>query len=85
MVNTKPCVSIGLPVFNGEKYLEQAIDSILTQTYTDFELIICDNSSTDKTQNICLNYAKKDNRIHYFRNKENIGASKNYNLSLIHI
>jgi len=79
MVNSKPCVSIGLPVFNGEKYLKQALDSILAQTHQDFELIISDNTSTDKTQHICLKYAAEDNRIRYYRNKENIGASKNYN------
>ena len=79
MVNAKPCVSLGLPVFNGEKYLKQALDSILAQTYQDFEIIISDNASTDKTQQICLKYAAEQKRIHYYRNKENIGASKNYN------
>jgi len=79
MVKAKPCVSLGLPVFNGEKYLEQALDSILAQTYKDFELIISDNASTDKTQQICLKYAAKHNRIRYYRNKENIGASNNFN------
>jgi len=79
MVNAKPCVSLGLPVFNGEKYLKQVLDSILAQTYLDFELTISDNASIDKTQHICLKYAAKDNRIRYYRNKENIGASKNFN------
>jgi glycosyltransferase involved in cell wall biosynthesis len=75
----KPRVSIGLPVFNGENYLEQALDSILAQTYTDFELIILDNASTDRTQQICREYAAKDSRIIYYCNKKNIGASNNFN------
>jgi len=77
----KPSVSIGLPVFNGEKYLNEAIDSILSQTYTDFELIISDNASTDKTQQICRKYVEEDNRIRYYRNKINLGGPENYNLS----
>jgi len=75
----KPRVSIGLPVFNGERYLRQALDSILAQTYGDFELIISDNASIDKTQNICLEYAAKDRRLRYYRNRRNIGAAANYN------
>lgn len=80
MVNTKPRVSIGLPVYNGEKYLEEALDSILAQTYTDFELIIADNASTDRTQEICLKYAQKDQRIRYHRNDQNLGGAPNHNL-----
>jgi len=75
----KPCVSIGLPVFNGEKYLKEALDSILAQTYKDFELIISDNASTDRTQQICRSYAAKDGRIRYYRTKKNVGACKNFN------
>jgi glycosyltransferase involved in cell wall biosynthesis len=75
----KPRISIGVPVFNGEKYIREALDSILAQTYQDFELIISDNASTDLTQQICRDYAAKDNRIHYYRNEENLGAPKNYN------
>lgn len=73
-------VSLALPVFNGERYLEQAIESLLTQTFTDFELIICDNASTDGTEAICRRYAALDDRIHYHRNDENLGAARNYNL-----
>ncbi len=58
MVSNNPRVSIGLPVYNGEKYLEEALDSILAQTYKDFEIIISDNASNDKTQDICLKYAR---------------------------
>jgi glycosyltransferase involved in cell wall biosynthesis len=74
-----PRVSVGLPVWNGEKYLRLALDSILRQDYTDFELIISDNASTDATQNICREYAAKDPRIRYYRNEKNIGASGNFN------
>jgi glycosyltransferase involved in cell wall biosynthesis len=79
MVEDKPRVSIGMPVFNGEKYLRQALDSILAQTNQDFELIISDNASTDKTQQICREYVRKDSRIRYYRNKINIGAARNFN------
>ena len=74
-----PIISIGMPVFNGEKYLEKALDSILSQTYQDFELIISDNASTDRTQEICLEYKTKDDRIRYYRNERNLGAPINYN------
>jgi len=77
--NDKSRVSIGMPVFNGEKYLREALDSILAQTYRDFELIISDNASTDHTQQICLEYAAKDSRIRYYRNEKNLGADKNFN------
>ena len=74
-----PRISIGLPVYNGDNFIEQTLDSILSQTYKDFELIISDNASTDKTEKICNLYAEKDKRIRYSRNKENIGGAKNYN------
>lgn len=74
-----PKVSIGLPVYNGERYLEEALDSILAQTYTDIEIIISDNASNDHTPEICLTYAKKDSRIHYFRNEKNLGSAWNFN------
>jgi glycosyltransferase involved in cell wall biosynthesis len=72
-------VTIGLPVFNGETFLCQAIHSILAQTYTDFELLISDNCSTDGTAAICQSYLMADQRIRYVRQRENIGAAKNYN------
>jgi glycosyltransferase involved in cell wall biosynthesis len=71
-------VSIGLPVYNGENYVREAIESILSQTFEDFELIISDNASTDQTEEICRSYAIQDERIRYFRNQENLGASSNY-------
>jgi glycosyltransferase involved in cell wall biosynthesis len=75
-----PKVSIGLPVYNGERYLHEAVDSILGQTFTDFELILCDNASTDTTAAICREHAERDNRVRYHRNERNLGASRNFNL-----
>jgi len=74
-----PRVSIGLPVYNGQNYLQEAIESILSQTFEDFELIISDNASTDRTQEICREYAAKEPRIRYYRNKQNLGAAFNFN------
>jgi glycosyltransferase involved in cell wall biosynthesis len=72
-------VSIGMPVYNGDKYIGIAIDSVLKQNYSDFELIICDNNSTDDTQKICMKYLNLDSRIKYYRNSKNLGAGRNYN------
>jgi glycosyltransferase involved in cell wall biosynthesis len=72
-------VSIGLPVYNGERYLAEALDSILAQDFGDFELIISDNASTDGTGDICETYARRDQRITYSRLPENLGAAANYN------
>lgn len=74
-----PRLSIGMPVYNGEKFLKDALDSIIAQTFSDFELIISDNASTDSTKNICEAYQDKDKRIRYFRNNKNLGAAWNYN------
>lgn len=79
METNKPYISIGMPVYNGERFLEEALDSILAQSFEDFELIISDNASTDKTQAICRAYAAKDQRIRYYRNEQNLGASWNHN------
>ena len=75
----KPRISIGLPVYNAEKYLRHALDAILSQTFEDFELIICDNASTDSTAGICASYALADNRIRFYRNDRNLGAAENFN------
>jgi glycosyltransferase involved in cell wall biosynthesis len=72
-------LGIGLPVYNGEKHVALALDSILAQTYENFELIISDNASTDRTEEICRDYARRDRRVRYLRNSENLGAAKNYN------
>jgi glycosyltransferase involved in cell wall biosynthesis len=74
-----PRVSIGLPVYNGERFLGEAIESILAQTYQDFELIISDNASTDRTEEISRAYAAQDTRIRYVRNKKNLGVALNFN------
>ena len=79
MNDDKPQVSIGMPVYNGEKYIEETINSILAQTFTDFELIISDNASTDRTPEICQSYMTRDHRVRYFHNQENLGAAPNYN------
>jgi glycosyltransferase involved in cell wall biosynthesis len=76
-----PKVSIGLPVYNDDKFLTQTIDCLLSQSYRDFELVICDNASTDKTEEICRSYVKMDSRIRYHRNPTNLGVSRNFNLS----
>lgn len=75
-----PRVSLGMPVYNGEPYLIHALEVILAQTFSDFELIISDNASTDNTEEICRTYAARDSRVTYFRNQENLGAARNYNI-----
>jgi len=79
MHTRSPEVSIGLPVYNGEKYLTNALNRLLGQEFSDFELIISDNASTDGTQDICRLFAGKDRRIRYFRNEKNIGLAANHN------
>jgi glycosyltransferase involved in cell wall biosynthesis len=70
-----------MPVYNGERYLEAAISSVLAQSLGDFELVICDNASTDGTAAICRRFAAGDSRIRYVRHPENLGAHPNYNRS----
>ncbi len=79
-------VSILIPVFNTEKYIGLAIQSILNQTYTDFELVVVDDCSSDKTYEICAKYASTDKRIKLYRNEKNLGMMQNWNhgLSLCH-
>jgi Glycosyl transferase family 2 len=78
MTERVPLVSIGLPVYNGEGFLSQTLDSILSQTFTDFELIISDNASVDGSNAIADSYARRDNRIRVVRNECNRGAAWNY-------
>jgi glycosyltransferase involved in cell wall biosynthesis len=73
-----PKVTIGIPVYNGEQFIHKAIDSLLAQTFTDFELIISDNASSDSTSAICQKYLKKDKRIRYFRQEKNMGPLYNF-------
>ena len=72
-------VSIGIPVYNGEKYLAAALDSLLAQSFRDFEIVISDNASTDRTAEICRCYQNKDARVRYFRSDQNLGAAWNHN------
>jgi glycosyltransferase involved in cell wall biosynthesis len=74
-----PRLTVGLPVYNGEKFLAQSLDALLGQTYEDFELLISDNTSTDDTAGICARYQAQDPRIRYFRQPRNIGCAPNHN------
>jgi glycosyltransferase involved in cell wall biosynthesis len=73
-----PRVSIGLPVYNGAAFLRETLDSLLAQTFTDHEIIISDNASTDETEAICRHYASIDPRVRYYRNSQNLGGAWNY-------
>jgi glycosyltransferase involved in cell wall biosynthesis len=75
-----PRVTIATPVYNGERYLAGALDSVLSQSFGDFELLIHDNASNDSTQQICEQFAARDKRIRYVRNATNLGAVTNFNL-----
>jgi len=77
-----PVVSIGMPIFNDEKYMSKALDDLLAQTFADFELIISDNGSTDKTEEICRRYEAKDKRIRYHRQPRNVGPQANFTFLL---
>jgi glycosyltransferase involved in cell wall biosynthesis len=79
MMGSKVSVSIGMPVYNEERYLEQALQSLLSQSVENFELIISDNASTDRTGEICLTYAAKDPRVRYHRMEANLGSNANFN------
>jgi len=81
-VTSNPKLTIGMPVYNGELFIKKAIKSILDQTFTDFELIISNNSSTDSTEKICQDFIDKDNRIQIHTQKKNIGIHRNFNFLL---
>ena len=74
-----PRLSIGLPVYNGERLLAQALECLLAQTFRDFELVISDNASTDRTSEICYAYVQRDPRVRYVRNPRNLAAVANFN------
>jgi|ERR1035437_138953 glycosyltransferase involved in cell wall biosynthesis len=76
-ISNKPLVSIGMPVYNDKKFLIKSLDSILSQSYNNIELIISDDNSIDGSEKICIEYSRKDDRIIYFRQEKNIGISKN--------
>jgi glycosyltransferase involved in cell wall biosynthesis len=78
-----PRLTIGLPTYNGEQYLPEAIEALLGQSYEDFELIISDNASTDSTPDICRQYEKQDSRVRHLRQPRNIGLAPNHNV-LVH-
>lgn len=77
-VTSAPPLVVGLPVYNGERYLAQSLEALLGQTYEDFELIISDNASTDSTADICHDYARQDSRVRYVRQPTNLGAALNH-------
>lgn len=79
MTGNIPLVTIGVPTYNGEQYIRQALDSLLAQDFEDFELIISDNASEDRTREICLEYSKRDQRVKYYRNNSNMGLDQNFN------
>src|SRR3954453_10689919 len=74
-----PRVTIGVPVYNGERYLARTLEALLAQTFRDFELIITDNASTDRTVQIAQDFARRDARIRYFRADCNRGVVQNFN------
>ncbi len=78
MTTSSPLISVGMPVYNGARYVGTAIASVLAQTMADFELVICDNASTDGTEAICREHAARDGRIRYYRNEANMGAAGNF-------
>ena len=76
----RPRLTIGLPVYNGEAYLEETLESLLAQDFEDFELVVSDNASTDATTGIVASFATRDPRVRLVRNPRNLGAAQNYNL-----
>ena len=75
----KSVISIGIPVFNGERFISTVLDSLLNQSYKNIEIIISDNSSDDSTESICRMYVESDSRIKYYRQDKNIGMFPNFN------
>jgi len=82
MTEILPMITVGIPVYNGEQYIQKAINSVLTQSYTNFELIISDNASTDSTEEICKKFVQKDSRIKYVRQQMNEGTDFNFSFVL---
>lgn len=81
--SSTPLVTIGIPVHNGERFLDRAVESVLAQTLGDFELLIADNASTDATAALCEAWARRDARVRWWRQPRNIGAPRNWN-DLVH-
>jgi glycosyltransferase involved in cell wall biosynthesis len=84
VLNSNPKLTVAMPVFNGSNFIRDALDTIVNQSFTDFELIVCDNASRDDTCEIVQQYASRDSRIELIKNPRNIGASANYNLAFKH-
>lgn len=82
MSNSKPRISVLIPVYNTELYIEETIDSVLNQTFKNFELIIVDDCSTDNTYLLCQTKAKEDSRIKLYKNERNLGMMPNWNHGL---
>lgn len=78
----KPILTVGVPLFNSENHVDQLLQSILSQTLRDIEIIVSDNASTDNTEKIVRSYAAKDSRIRYIRQNSNIGAVENFSFLL---
>jgi len=74
-----PRVGIALPVYNGQRFLAEALESLLAQTYGDFEIVVCDNASTDRSAEIADRFAARDRRVRVVRNDEHVGAAENFN------
>ena len=79
MNSESPLVSIGMPVYNAENFLAEALDSLISQSYSNFEILISDNCSSDRTQEISEDYVSRDSRIRYIKQPKNWGAAFNYN------
>lgn len=75
----KPVLSLAMPVYNGEKFIVAALDSVLAQDFTDWDLLVCDNASTDATSAIVAEYVARDPRVRYVRHERNLGAAGNHN------
>jgi len=84
MPTTTPRLSVGLPVYNGENYLAESLEALLSQSFGDFELLISDNASTDGTPDIALRYEREDDRVRYYRQAHNLGLAPNHNFVLDH-
>lgn len=80
--NRRPLVSVGVPVYNGEEYLAEALASAVAQDHDNVEIVIADNASTDGTEEICRHFARSDPRVRYVRNPENVGSRANFDLVL---
>jgi glycosyltransferase involved in cell wall biosynthesis len=81
-MNTQPLVSVVTPVYNGEKHLSECIESVIAQTYQNWDYVVVNNCSTDKTAEIAENYASRDSRIRVFNNKEHLDIIPNWNNAL---